>query len=134
MSALTPFNTTPYPGAGEGHVSELNLSARQSRIGGLFEGDAGPYKLSGYFETDFLSAASTSNSNQSNSYSLRVRQIWGKAETKSGFAVTGGQTWSLVTENGKSTQVEVRSVSPDSGTSSRPESRQARVEDVPEDS
>lgn len=35
--------------------------------------------------------------------------------------------------NGKSTQVDVRSVSPDTG-SSRPESRQARVEDVPEDS
>jgi hypothetical protein len=34
---------------------------------------------------------------------LRQRQIWGKAETPSGFAVTGGQMWSLVTENGRST-------------------------------
>ena len=32
-----------------------------------------------------------------------MRQIWGKAETNSGFAITGGQTWSLVTEDGKST-------------------------------
>ena len=69
----------------------------------MFEGDAGSFKLSGYFEADFLSAGVTSNSNQSNSYTLRQRQIWGKAETKSGFAVTGGQMWSLVTENGKST-------------------------------
>lgn len=101
----TPFNTTPYEGSSEAHVTELNFSARQSRLGGLFEGNAGKYKLSGYFETDFLSAAATSNANQSNSYSLRVRQIWGKAETKTGFAVTGGQTWSLVSENGKSTDV-----------------------------
>src|SRR6202012_3893462 len=99
----TPFNSIPLPSANEGHVSELNFSGRQSRLGGLFEGNAGPYKLSGYFETDFLGTGTSSNNNQSNSYVLRQRQIWGKAETKGGFAVTGGQMWSLVTENGKST-------------------------------
>ena len=101
----TPFNTTPFMGATDAHTSELNFSARQSRLGGLFEGKTPFAKLSGYFETDFLSAGATSNNNQSNSYTLRVRQIWGKAETTSGFAVTGGQTWSLLTENGKSTDV-----------------------------
>jgi hypothetical protein len=101
----TPFNTTPYPGSNQAHISELNFSGRQSRLGGLFEGNAGAYKLSGYFEADFLSAGVTSNNNQSNSYTLRQRQIWGKAETKGGFAVTGGQMWSLVTEDGKSTDV-----------------------------
>ncbi len=99
----TPFNTTPYPGSNEGHISELNFTGRQSRLGGLFEGRAATYKLSGYFESDFLSAGVTSNNNQSNSYTFRVRQIWGKVETNSGFAMTGGQTWSLVTEDGKST-------------------------------
>ena len=101
----TPFNTTPFAGATDAHTTELNFSGRQSRLGGLFEGNTGSVKLSGYFESDFLSAGATSNNNQSNSYSLRVRQIWGKAETKSGFAVTGGQTWSLLTETGKSTDV-----------------------------
>ena len=101
----TPFNTTPFPGSNEGHISELNFSARQSRLGGLLEGRAAKFKLSGYFETDFLSAGVTSNENQSNSYTLRVRQIWGKAETDKGFGLTGGQTWSLVTEDGKSTDV-----------------------------
>jgi hypothetical protein len=99
----TPFNAIPFPGSNQGHVSELNFSGRQSRLGGLFEGDAGRFKLSGYFEADFLSAGVTSNANQSNSYTLRQRQIWGKAETASGFAVTGGQMWSLVTEDGKGT-------------------------------
>jgi hypothetical protein len=99
----TPFNSIPFPNAAEGHVSELNFSGRQSRLGGLFEGNAGNYKLSGYFEADFLGTGTSSNNNQSNSYVLRQRQIWGKAETQSGFAVTGGQMWSLVTEDGKST-------------------------------
>jgi hypothetical protein len=85
------------------HVSELNFSGRQSRVGALFEGNPGPFKLSGYVEADFLSAGTTSNDNQSNSYTLRQRQIWGQAAMKSGFTVTGGQMWSLVTETKKST-------------------------------
>jgi hypothetical protein len=101
----TPFNSIPFPSATEGHVSELNFSARQSRLGGLFEGDAGAYKLSGYFESDFLGTGTSSNNNQSNSYVLRMRQIWGKAETPGGFSVTGGQTWSLVTEDRKGADV-----------------------------
>ncbi|QNI35243.1 hypothetical protein [Edaphobacter albus] len=99
----TPFNSTPYMGAGMAHVSELNFSGRQSRVGALFESNPGPFKLSGYVEADFLSAGATSNDNQSNSYTLRQRQIWGQAATQSGFAVTGGQMWSLVTETKKST-------------------------------
>jgi hypothetical protein len=99
----TPFNSIPFPSANEGHVSELNFSGRQSRIGGLFEGNAGSYKLTGYFESDFLGTGTSSNNNQSNSYVLRQRQIWGKAENTKGFAITGGQMWSLVTEDGKST-------------------------------
>jgi hypothetical protein len=99
----TPFNSTPYPGAAQAHTSELNFSGRQSRVGGLFEGNTGPFKLSGYVEADFLSAGATSNDNQSNSYTLRQRQIWGQAATNSGFKVTGGQMWSLVTETKHST-------------------------------
>jgi hypothetical protein len=98
----TPFNSIPFPSANEGHTSELNFSGRQSRLGGLFEGNAGKYKLSGYFEADFLGTGTSSNNNQSDSYVLRQRQFWGKAE-RGGFAVTGGQMWSLVTEDGLST-------------------------------
>ncbi len=99
----TPFNSTPYPGAAQAHTSELNFSGRQSRIGGLFEGNTGPFKMTGYVEADFLGAGITSNDNQSNSYVLRQRQIWGQAATNSGFKVTGGQMWSLVTETKHST-------------------------------
>jgi hypothetical protein len=99
----TPFNSIPMPGANQGHVSELNFSGRQSRVGALFQGDEGNFKLSGYVEADFLSSGTTSNGNQSNSYTLRQRQIWGQAAMTSGFTITGGQMWSLVTETGTST-------------------------------
>ena len=99
----TPFNSIPFPSANEGHVSELNFSGRQSRLGGLFEGNAGKYKLSGYFrsrlperrrdkleqqpvgELHFPSAADLGTRLQTSALAL---------------AVTGGQMWSLVTEDG----------------------------------
>lgn len=99
----TPFNSTPYMGAAMAHVSELNFSGRQSRVGLLARANPGPYNFAAYVEADFLSAGATSNDNQSNSYTLRQRQIWGQAATNSGFKVTGGQMWSLVTETKKGT-------------------------------
>jgi len=97
----TPFNSIPFPSANEGHVSELNFSGRQSRLSVLVTGDAGSYKLTGYWEMDWLGTGTSSNNNQSNSYVLRQRQIWGRGETAGGFSVTGGQMWSLVTEDAK---------------------------------
>jgi len=97
----TPFNSIPMPSANEGHVSELNFSARQSRLSVLVTGDAGAYKLTGYWEMDFLGTGTSSNNNQSNSYVMRQRQIWGQFATAGGFSVTGGQMWSLITEDAK---------------------------------
>jgi uncharacterized small protein (DUF1192 family) len=99
----TPFNSIPLPSANEGHTSELNLSGRQSRLSALVQGNAGNFGLSAYYEMDWLGTGVTSNNNQSNSYVLRQRQIWGQAASKSGFTITGGQMWSLVTEMRKGT-------------------------------
>jgi hypothetical protein len=99
----TPFNSIPFPSANEAHTSELNFTGRQSRLGALFQGDTGRFKLTGYYEMDFLGTGTTSNNNQSNSYVMRQRQIWGRVESMSGFAMTGGQMWSLVTEDRKGT-------------------------------
>jgi hypothetical protein len=106
----TPFNSIPLPSASEGHTSELNFSGRQSRLSVLVSGDTGKFRLSGYYEMDFLGTGTSSNNNQSNSYVLRQRQIWGKVETQSGFAMTGGQMWSLVTEDrrGTDTRTEIQ--------------------------
>jgi hypothetical protein len=97
----TPFNSITFPGAAQSHMSEFYGSGRQSRISMLAEGKLNSAKLSGYYESDFLSAGVTSNSNQSNSYSLRQRQIFGQAALSNGWSFTGGQMWSLVTETKK---------------------------------
>src|SRR5579872_5851778 len=97
----TPFNSIPFPGAAQSNMSEFFGSGRQSRLSMLAEGKLGSAKLTGYVETDFLSAGVTSNNNESNSYSLRVRQAWAQAALNNGWSFTGGQMWSLVTETKK---------------------------------
>src|SRR5262249_40254107 len=97
----TPFNSTTFNGAGQSHMSEFYGSGRQSRISMLAEGKLNSAKVTGYYESDFLSAGVTSNNNQSNSYTLRARQLWGQAALHSGWSFTGGQMWSLVTETKK---------------------------------
>src|SRR5579863_8565900 len=67
----TPFNALTMPGASQSAMSEFFGSGRQSRISMLAEGKLSSAKLSGYFESDFLSAGVTANNNQSNSYGLR---------------------------------------------------------------
>jgi hypothetical protein len=94
----TPLNSIPFPSANEGHTSELNFSGRQSRLSALVQGNTGTFGLAGYYEMDWLGTGTSSNNNQSNSYVLRQRQIWGQVASTSGFAMTGGQMWSLVTE------------------------------------
>lgn len=94
----TPFNSIPFAGSGGYHTSEFFGSGRQSRITLLAEGKIASAKLSGYYETDWLSAGVTSNNNQSNSYTNRQRQLWGQAALNNGWSFTGGQMWSLVTE------------------------------------
>src|SRR5690242_14132051 len=93
------FNGIPFNHTTNGQMSEFRMSARQSRIGMFAEGKTSDINYTGYWEADFLSAGVTSNSNESNSYSLRVRQIFGQAALTNGFTVAGGQTWSLITTN-----------------------------------
>jgi hypothetical protein len=94
----TPFNSLTLPGASQSTLSEFFGSGRQSRISLLAEGKLSMVKLAGYYEADFLSSGTTSNNNQSDSYTLRQRQAWGQANFDNGFGFTGGQMWSLVTE------------------------------------
>ncbi len=97
----TPFNSVSMPGSGQNAVSEFFGSGRQSRISMLAEGKLSDIKMTGYYEADFLSAGVTSNNNQSNSYTLRQRQVWGQAAFNNGWSLTGGQMWSLATETKK---------------------------------
>ena len=93
----TPFSSIPIGAANAANLSEFFATAQQSRIALLAEGKTPNFTLRGYYEADFLSAGNSSNSNQSNSYTLRQRQLWAQAST-SKWMVSGGQMWSLATE------------------------------------
>ena len=100
----TQFNGIPFAGNSLSRVSENVFSARQTRATLLAESKVGSAKLTGYFEMDFLGAAVTSNNRESNSYVFRQRQLWGQVGFDSGLSITGGQMWSLATENRKGIQ------------------------------
>ncbi len=88
-----PFNDNP-----NSQVSEFRESARQSRFSLLAQGEEyDGLKAEAYFETDFLSAGVTSNSRESNSYTLRMRVFYGRFTTDWGLDVLAGQNWSLAT-------------------------------------
>lgn len=97
----TPFNAIPYGGNAVGKMSEMNLTGRQSRLSLMVASTVGDTKLAGYYEADWLGTGVTSNNRQSNSYVFRQRQIWGRAVFASGWSVSGGQMWSLATEDRK---------------------------------
>jgi hypothetical protein len=97
----TAFNAIPYESADAYSLSEFFGSGRQSRVSMMVEGKTGFGVLRGYYEADWLGTGITSNNNQSNSYVLRQRTIWAQAETKDHWAFTGGQMWSMATEDKK---------------------------------
>jgi len=97
----TAFSSIPYEQADAYQLSEFYGSARQSRVSLLAEGKTNWGAMRAYYEADWLGTGTSSNANQSNSYVLRQRVIWAQAETNSHWAFTGGQMWSLVTEDKK---------------------------------
>jgi hypothetical protein len=97
----TPFTSIPFSASDAAHLTEFYATARQSRISMLAEGKAPWGALRGYYEADWLGTGTTSNNNQSNSYVLRERVLWGQMALNNGWAFTGGQLWSLATEDRK---------------------------------
>jgi Skp family chaperone for outer membrane proteins len=94
----TPFTGVPLDNSQAAAQSEFFASGRQSRLAFRATGKMPSFTLTGYYEMDWLSSGTTSNNNQSNSYTLRQRQVWGDAKTNSGWDFSGGQGWSLATE------------------------------------
>jgi Skp family chaperone for outer membrane proteins len=97
----TAFNALPYEHADAYSLGEFYGSGRQSRVSLMAEGKTDWGTIRGYYEADWLGTGITSNNNQSNSYVLRQRVIWAQGETNSHWAFTGGQLWSLATEDRK---------------------------------
>ncbi len=97
----TAFSALPYEHADTYALSEFYGTARQSRVALMAEGKTGSATLRGYYEADWLGTGVTSNNNESNSYVFRERVLWAQAALNNGWAFTGGQLWSLATEDKK---------------------------------
>jgi hypothetical protein len=93
------YNAIPFDNTSPAATSEFRATGRQSRIGFLADAMANANKLTGYWEADFLGVGTTSNSNESNSYVLRIRQYWASVTTADKLSFAAGQMWSLLTTN-----------------------------------
>jgi hypothetical protein len=95
------FGGVPFSNAPTAHTSETRFSARQSRLSVLAQGDVNSdTHLAAYYEMDFLGDAQTGNSNESNSFNLRIRNIYATVDSDSlGLELLAGQNWSLLTLN-----------------------------------
>ncbi len=81
------------------HEGELRATARQTRVSALAEGDIDNDRhVAAYVEVDFLGAAGTANTNESNSYNPRIRHLYTSYDDDStGVHFLAGQSWSLAT-------------------------------------
>ncbi|HEX4030575.1 MAG TPA: hypothetical protein VHX20_09435 [Terracidiphilus sp.] len=97
----TQFTGVPLDHSESAQLSEFQGSGRQSRVAIKAVGELENMTLTGYYEADWLSAGATSNNNQSNSYTMRQRQLWADAKLNDGWDFSGGQGWSLAAETTK---------------------------------
>src|SRR5215467_10075198 len=93
------YSAIPVNGSSNAKLTEFRGTARNSEFSLLLQGIAASTKLKGYVETDFLGAAPTANYVESNSWTPRLRELWVQLDRPSGWTITAGQTWSLLTMN-----------------------------------
>jgi hypothetical protein len=88
----------PYENARGSNQDEFRFSARSTRLSLLASGKVDDaMSLAAYFETDFMGAANTSNSLQTNSYTPRLRHAFASVDRNDwGLHFAAGQTWSMV--------------------------------------
>ncbi|MHC1481437.1 hypothetical protein ACYJW8_14390 [Frateuria aurantia] len=96
-----PWNGIPYPNATNYHMNEFRQSEHQSRFSMLVQGDpSDTVHLAGYYEMDFQGAATNSNTNESNSFTPRTRNVYMTVDWDTpGLHFLAGQNWSLLTMN-----------------------------------
>lgn len=97
------LNATQQQALASGYYNQstYNMTARQSRFIMKADGYADNNTLvTGYYESDWLGDGATSNNVQSNSYVMRVRNLYTNIDwQKTGWHLLAGQNWSLATLN-----------------------------------
>jgi hypothetical protein len=74
---FSPFNTILFAATKTGHESEDRFSARMSCISALVQSNiTASNQIAMYGEFDFLGAAQSANSNESNSFTPRIRNLY----------------------------------------------------------
>ena len=93
------FSGIPLPQSQQYHENEFRFTAQQSRFSLLMHGDIDPNQhVEAYAELDLLGAAGTANSNESNSYTPRLRQAYFDYDNDAlDLHALAGQSWSLAT-------------------------------------
>jgi hypothetical protein len=92
----TNFNSIPFGNVPEGNLTELRLSAQNSRIGFRVDALVHDAHVIGYMESDFLGNNPSNTFVSTNSNTLRSRLYWVDVR-KGKFEFLGGQSWSLIT-------------------------------------
>jgi len=89
----------PLPNSPNYYMDEVRGTARQSRLSLLAQGQEDYASLAAYFEADFLGGGTgtSANSQESNSYTPRIRHLYMTYDTPSGWHLLAGQEWSLLT-------------------------------------
>ncbi|HWG38547.1 MAG TPA: hypothetical protein VN690_12595 [Terriglobales bacterium] len=91
--AKIPYNDTP-----SGRLSELRLSAQNSRLSLKMSGEHDGTEIAGYLEADFLGNAPTNLDVSSNSNTLRMRVFFVDLRHGS-WEMLAGQDWGMLTPN-----------------------------------
>jgi hypothetical protein len=96
----TNFGSIPFNNTTAGKLTEIRLSAQNSRIGLRVDAKVKGANVIGYFESDFLGAVPGNVSVSSNSVTNRLRLYWVDVR-KGKMEFMGGQSWSMLTPNRK---------------------------------
>ena len=96
----TNFGAIPSGNTTQGKLTELRLSAQNSRVGSRVDaGIKGAYVIA-YWESDFLGFVPGNAAVTSNSDTFRLRLFWVDVR-KGKWEVLGGQSWSMITPGRK---------------------------------
>ena len=96
----TNFGSIPFNDTTAGKLSEVRLSAQNSRIGFRVDANVKGANVIGYFESDFLGSVPANIAVTSNSAPNRLRLYW--VDVRRGkIELMGGQSWSMLTPNRK---------------------------------
>src|SRR5215471_3922489 len=88
----TSFGTIPFGNTPQGVLSELQMSAQNSRLSLLASGAVGSMTVKGFIETDFLGNAPNAIQVTANSNTPRMRLAWAQVVTGK-FEFVAGQAW-----------------------------------------